>query len=104
MTNHIGVAPLTMARTQAGGYVNIYAGDPVPDGIKADDLKRLVDDGFLGKVKDEAPADSGTDTVAGILDEVGDSKELAHAALLAENAKARPRKGLVEALEKILAA
>lgn len=52
MTNaktYIGLAALTVIRTNATGYAQVYAGDPVPEDITSEDLKRLVDEGFLGE-------------------------------------------------------
>lgn len=55
MSAHVGVAPLTLVRTLgedgAGMTVYVYAGRPVPDNADADDVKRLVKEGFLVKVK-----------------------------------------------------
>jgi sulfur carrier protein ThiS len=103
---YIGVAPLTMVRTKAGGYSMVYADQPVPADITDEDLKRLVDEGFLGQVEAAAaaqaePATKPT-TVEDILAEVGDDKEKAAAALEEELASSRPRKTLLEPLEAIL--
>lgn len=46
---YVGVAPLTMVRTDPPGYVHVFAGDPVPVSIAADDLERLVEEGFLAE-------------------------------------------------------
>lgn len=63
---YVGVAALTMAKTEAGGYIQIYAGDPVPAGIDPDDLKRLVDEGFLGEADEEkAPAKKAASSKGG---------------------------------------
>lgn len=107
---YTGIAPLTMARTAAGGYINILKGDPVPDSIDVEDRKRLVREGFLDEVKATEPTDGDdsigkSDKVADILAEVGDDKDKAKAALETEQAKgdaARPT--LVEKLQAILAA
>lgn len=109
--SYVGVAPLTMARTTAGGYINILAGDLVPESVREDDLKRLVDEGFLAEaVPVEAVLIGDTDgaakpeTADEVLARVGDDKVKAQAALDEENAKEKPRKGLVADLEKLLAA
>lgn len=103
-----GAAPLTMARTAAGGYVNIHAGDPVPDGLDPDDQKRLIERGFI--VEAEAPSEdtSGDDggnkpaNVKDILKEVGDDPAKAQAALDEEKAQDKPRPSLVEKLQAVV--
>ena len=102
--NYIGKAPLTMARTTEGGYVYVYEGAPVPANTDADDLKRLVDEGFLEEDKDApapAPAPEKSDKIDDILAEVGDDKEKAAAALEAEKA-GKNRSTLVTKLEAII--
>lgn len=47
---YIGKAPFTMARTAVGGYVNVLKDDPAPSGLNEEDLKRLVDEGYLEEV------------------------------------------------------
>lgn len=105
--SYIGVAPLTMARTTAGGYVSVYAGNPVPGGVTSEDLKRLLDEGFLGE--QEAPVESDTSgdskpaKVEDILAEVGDDKTKAAAALETEKGLGdKARSTLVSKLEAIV--
>jgi len=56
-----GKAPLSLvlvgdAGTEASKYVQVYRGAPLPDGVSADELKRLEDGGFI----------EGGDIVAGL--------------------------------------
>jgi hypothetical protein len=53
-----GKAALTVCRTATQGYVQVYAGSPVPDDILDEDAKRLLDEGYLEK---RADAPSGDD-------------------------------------------
>lgn len=101
---YVGVAPLTTIRTETG-FGQVFAGDPVPGDITEKDLKRLVDEGFLGEVDvaEDASDEPAPGTEAFILREVGDDKALAQVALDEENGKDKPRKGLVAKLEKIVA-
>lgn len=115
----VGVAALTMARTAVGGYIQIYAGDPVPDGLDAKDRKRLIDEKFLGEIEvpvsEEDDSDSGNGGSDGFdpavggnikptLEYVGDDKERAQAMLDLELAKPEPRGTLVEQLQAVVAA
>lgn len=105
--SYVGIAPLTMVRTQAGGYSYVYANEQVPEDIDSNDLKRLVDEGFLGEAKAveaEAAGEAKPANVKNILKDVGDDQEKAKAALEAERARGDDaRKTLVEALEAIVA-
>lgn len=107
--SYVGVAPLTMARTSSGSYINIYAGDPVPEGVDKDDLKRLVDELFLGEAPDQPQADSADSgpkvaTVDDILKDVGDDKAKAAEALKTEEARGDDaRSTLVKKLQAIAA-
>jgi hypothetical protein len=49
----IGIAPLTMVRTEAGRTEYVYAGAPAPAGILDEDADRLVAEGFLVEVDDQ---------------------------------------------------
>lgn len=108
MASYEGKAPLTMCRTAAPTtYVSVLAGAPVPENIDPDDLKRLVDEGFLVKVsgkaaKAEEPADSKPTKVDDIVAAVGDDKVLAQEYLDAENAAEKPRVSLVEKLQAVI--
>jgi hypothetical protein len=110
--SYVGVAPLTMIRCEnPASYTSVYAGQPVPENIAQDDLKRLVDEGFLAEVK-AAKDDPGTGDGAGkptsvkdILKDVGDDKAKAQEYLNDEQAKGDDARGsLVEGLQKVLAA
>lgn len=60
--NYIGKAPLTMVRTTAGSYVHVFAEDAVPADITDDDLKRLLDEGYIVEApaaEDSADSDGG---------------------------------------------
>lgn len=106
-----GIAPLTMARTTTGGYVNIYRDDIVPEGVDKDDLKRLLDEGFLGEeevvesdTSGDAAGSTKEPTVDEILADVGEDKAKAQAALDEENGRDKPRKTLVEKLTALVEA
>lgn len=103
-----GVAPLTMARTSSGGYVNIYAGDPVPEGVDKADLDRLLDEGFFGEVKAEPesePESAKPASVESILAEVGDDRVKAQAALDEELARGdAARSTLIKKLQAVVEA
>lgn len=47
---YVGKAPLTLVRTTTGSSEYVYAGAVAPDGIAADDLERLLDEGYLVEV------------------------------------------------------
>lgn len=99
--SYVGVAALTMARTASGGYVQIYADDPVPVGIDPDDLRRLVDEGFLAEVGEAEDSSEKKKSVDEVLAEVGDDKDKAAAALEAEKA-GKNRSTLVTKLQAIV--
>lgn len=105
--NYVGVAPLTMVNVGAGGYAYVYANMPVPDGASTEEIKRLVDEGFIAEGepgKETASAgdgDSGPANIDDILKDVGEDPEKAKVALEQENAQAKPRKTLVAKLEAI---
>lgn len=102
------IVPLVQVATVNGAAVQIAKGGVVPeDVVTPEALANLVDLGYVEKAKDEAkkePDGPKPGTVEFILAEVGDDKAKAQAALDEENAAAKPRKGLVESLEKIVAA
>lgn len=81
--------------------------DDIFEGSGADEkhLQMLLKEGFVAEVEVIVPEPDGPKpgTADHVLAEVGDDKELAQAALEEENAKDKPRKGLVADLEKILA-
>lgn len=103
-----GKAPLTIVRTNSGSAVYVYKGRPAPGDISAEERTRLLDEGYLVEREvDEAPAaddDSGSNagdqTVAGVLEAVGNDPEKAAAALEAEKA-GKNRSSLVSKLEAI---
>lgn len=104
--NYVGVAPLTMVNVGPGGYAYVYAGQPVPEGASAEEIKRLVDGEFIAEGEPGgSTSDSGSSnsrSIKEILKEVGEDQTKAAAALEAENAKgddARPT--LVAKLEAI---
>lgn len=47
---YIGVAALTLVRTNTGQAAYVYAGAVAPDGILAEDLERLVAEGYLAEI------------------------------------------------------
>lgn len=105
---YVGAEPLTMVRIGSGEsatMVYVFAGAPVPDGADPDDVKRLVDEGFLVAQDadvDEQADDSKPASVSDILTEVGDDKAKATAALEQEQARGdAARKTLVEKLQAI---
>lgn len=58
-TQYMGVAPLTLVKTNGGASaVYVYAHQPVPAGADADDVKRLVDEGYLAKLGGDGPVAS----------------------------------------------
>jgi hypothetical protein len=79
---YVADCALAYVRTSAGGYSQVFFGDPVPDGYDEADVKRLVDEKFLreatleelggivapppavggGQVPGVDPADAGSDT------------------------------------------
>lgn len=69
MTRYVGTAPLTVVRTASGSAAYVYAGDPVPSGVPAADIKRLSSEGYIEAVpepevpevapKDGPPARNG---------------------------------------------
>lgn len=52
---HIVTAALVITRNEDGSDLYLYAGAPVPERVKGDELKRLVDEGFVAEDK-PAPA------------------------------------------------
>lgn len=99
-----GAAALTMVRTATGGYVNVYKGDPVPDGVDSKDLNRLVEEKFLVEVKAEPapePTPAKEPNVDEILADVGNDKTKAAAAI--ETEKARGDKARTTLLSKLQA-
>ena len=104
----VGKAPLTTVRLTNGSLFNVPRDVPVPEGIDKDDQKRLLKEGYLTELEivddvvQEDDADEGPTGVKEILAEVGDDAEAAQRYLDAENAAKKPRKTLVEALQKVI--
>lgn len=46
---YVAKAALVIARTQDGGYVHLYDGQPVPGNADPKDVERLADEGFLAE-------------------------------------------------------
>jgi len=87
--------------------VGYYDGAVVTDDqVDAESLKHHLDSGMVEKVEDapaEAPAEPKEPTAKEILDEVGDDRDKAAAALEAEQAKGdKARSTLVAKLEAIV--
>lgn len=108
---YVGAAPLTMVRTDPPGYVNVFAGDPVPVNIDEADLERLLAEGFLAEVDakvtgskaEKGSASDGKPTsVKDILAAVGNDKVAAQEYLDEENAAEKPRTSLVEGLQGVI--
>ena len=53
MAGYTVKAPLVIAVDERGAHVYAYQGEPLPDSVKGDQLKRFVDEGFI--TKDEEP-------------------------------------------------
>jgi hypothetical protein len=64
MANYVGKAPLTLVRAD-GKLAYVYAGEPVPQGVDPDDLKRLVDEEFFVKAADPEDPPPIEDPIAG---------------------------------------
>lgn len=108
MTSYVVTVPLVQVATEPKGVAVQVAKDGIlPDNVTKTALANLIDLGYVEKVKEAKakPDTSGPNpgTAEYILNEVGDDKAKAQAALDEENAKEQPRKGLVADLEKILA-
>lgn len=76
MSGYIGVAARTHVRMTGNGIAVVYKGDPVPPGADPDELKRLVDGGFLAKAADEDLGglnSESTATVAEVLEAQGNA-------------------------------
>lgn len=110
MSAYIGKSELTIARTPAGTQVYVYKGQGIDGAIlDQDDLARLVDAGHLAEAK--ATSDTGVSSgstsrgpsAAEVLAEVGDDPVKAQEVLEAEQAKDKPRSGLVKDLEAVIA-
>lgn len=103
----IGKAALTQVRTTTSRIVLVGKGKPAPADMSAEDRKRLIEEGYLVEVdvaEEETETGPTPGSAAFILAEVGDDKALAQVALDEENAKEKPRKGLLADLEKVLSA
>lgn len=55
MAGHVVTAPLVIASDAEGRHVYLYEGQPVPAGIPAAEVKRLVEGGFLSQGQPEEP-------------------------------------------------
>ena len=103
-TAHRSIAALTVVRLESGQRVNVHKGGFVPSSADADDVKRLVKEGYLEKVTLEDPEPAAETEELGkikdVLAEVGDDPEKAAAALEAEKA-GQNRPTLVAKLEEI---
>lgn len=56
-----GKAPLTVCRSQTGGYVQVYAGQPAPGDITKDDAERLLEEDYLEEREVAAAVDDDSD-------------------------------------------
>lgn len=101
-------APLVIVQNDdgVGGDGYFYQDAVIPDGFNDERCDQLVKDGMLEKAKaDSGSGDSTKEpTVKEILDEVGDDKEKAAAALAAEQEARgdKARKTLVEPLQAVI--
>jgi len=102
-SNYVVTAPLVIVPDERGSQQYFYYGAAIPQGLDADRVKQLFEEGMLGEpeAQPEPADDSGKPaTVDEILAEVGDDKEKAAAALEAEKA-GKNRSSLVSKLEAI---
>ncbi|MCB9377096.1 MAG: hypothetical protein H6515_14670 [Microthrixaceae bacterium] len=101
--------PLAIVKMADGSRVHLYEGAAVPDTADKEHVKTLRESGAIGKAPKVEPAPGPEaqtgkpTTVDDILAEVGDDVEKAKAALEVELVSEKPRKGVVEPLEKLIA-
>lgn len=91
--------------TTEDGPVELQHGDTLPDNVHPNEVARLANAGLLEGIALEEP---GTPASNGNVDEVkvrvGQDPDLAREALEAEQGRKRPRTGLVDHLEGVIAA
>ncbi len=53
MAVHVVTAPLVITKNEDGSDLYLYFGTPLPQHIKGDELKRLSNEGYIGKLTAE---------------------------------------------------